>query len=504
MSQEKHAEHESLSDYLQKALTPEQREGIGLITLNHWSFAVGTVVETVLAARALHSRVVVGFWADETPLPDVGWRSSRWVARLVNSATRDQQAQRAMVSAGVPHDTFVDPPIRRWKPRDLPAMPNPATRANVRRLRYHGSAMGPAILEMPPDDMPVREDHQWPRRWIAAAMRSYAWAYDQARALIRENDLGTVIVYNGRFTHDRAVAAAARASGVRVLYYDTGGYDTDFDLTETTTHDWAHLQGRMLEMYATWDSQERDRVGGAWFDSRRAHTDANNERYTGIQEQGHLEETPQADRLVVYFSSSDDELVELDIDWSQYFGSQEIALRKLADACRKSPGTALVVRTHPHLRLKPPEDLSDWLMAVEKASPDVHFGPDSPVDSYSLMDRADVVFTYGSTAGVEAGYFGRPVVVMGPSAYDQLGCARRIRHEAEIADAIASPPQPQARSAIPYGLMMQRRGFNYRHLHQAGNDALELFDVRIGEASVKAQKGSDALRKLRLWWLTRG
>ena len=36
---------------------------------------------------------------------------------------------------------------------------------------------------------------------------------------------------------------------MRVLYYDTGGYDTDFDLTDATTHDWAHLQGRMLRMY---------------------------------------------------------------------------------------------------------------------------------------------------------------------------------------------------------------------------------------------------------------
>lgn len=497
------AEHASLRGYLEQALTPDQRQRIGLITFNHWSFAVGTVIETVLEARSLGSDVVVGFWADETPLPDVGWRASRRLAGLARSATRDQQAQRALLAAGVPPQVFVSPPVRRWRPTGLPPVPTPTTRSRVRELSYRGAAMGPAILEMPPDDMPVSEDHVWPRRWIAAAMRSYAWAYDQARALIQQHRLGTIVVYNGRFTHDRAVAAAAAAEGIRVLYYDTGGYQTDFDLTEATTHDWAHLQGRMLEMYASWDPQERDALGGSWFEDRRSHADANNTRFTGVQQRGHVESLPECERLVVYFSSSGDEIVELDIDWAEYLHSQEAALMELADACRARPGTALVVRTHPHMRLKPKGDLADWMAAVDQVAPDLHFGPESAVDSYALMDRADVVFTYGSTAGVEAGYFGRSVVVMGPSAYDLLGCARRVTSTDEIGDAIDAPPTPNPTAAIPYGLMMQRRGFTYAHARDVGDDAYELAGVRIGEASTNALKASDAWRRLRTWWLTR-
>lgn len=497
-------EHPSLRGYLEQALAPHERERIGLITFNHWSFAVGTVIETVLEARSIGSDVVVGFWADETPLPDVGWRASRRLARLVGSSTRDQQAQRALEAAGVPRRVFVDPPIRRWRPEGLPPVPSPTTRAQVRTLSYHGTAMGSAILEMPPDDMPVREDHLWSRRWVEAAMRSYAWAYDQARALISRYRLGTVVVYNGRFMHDRAVAAAAAAEGIRVLYYDTGGYHTDFDLTEATTHDWAHLQGRMLEMYAAWDPDERDTLGGSWFEDRRSHSDVNNEKFTGVQQRGHVEGLPACERLVVYFSSSGDEIAELDIDWADYLHSQEAALAELAEQCRARPGTALVVRTHPHMRLKPADDLADWLEAVDAAAPDVHFGPESAVDSYALMDEADVVFTYGSTAGVEAAYFGRPVVVMGPSAYDLLGCARRVTSIEEMSDALDRPPSPHPQKAIPYGLMMQRRGFTYAHARDVGDDAIELAGVRVGEASTNALKASDAWLRTRTWWLTRG
>ena len=162
-------------------------------------------------------------------------------------------------------------------------------------------------------------------------------------------------MYNGRFTHDRAVAAAAQAEGVRVLYYDTGGYDTDFDLTEATTHDWAHLQGRMLRMY--------DDVGSGRARRHRllmVHRTGSRTRTTTTgcssvhQTRGHIEGLPEAEHVVAFFSSSGDEIAELDLDWADYLHSQEAAL---AATCRSragnGPGTALVVRTHPHMRLKP-------------------------------------------------------------------------------------------------------------------------------------------------------
>jgi hypothetical protein len=498
------AEFASLTDYLADTLEPAERERIGLISFNHWSFAVGAVIETSLAARALGSEVTIGFWADETPLPDVGWRASRAVAHGLRSLTRDEQAERALLAAGFSGGTFASPPIRRWSDRELPAVPNPATRNRIRELTYKGSDMGRSVLQVhPDDDTPIREDYVWPHRWVKAAMRSYAWAFDQAQALIRERRLGTVVVYNGRFTHDQAVAAAAAQEGIRVLYYDTGGYETDFDLTEATTHDWAHLQGRMRRMYDSWDPTERDVIGSSWFLDRQSHRDENNRLFVGSQTRGHVDELPEAQTLVVFFSSSGDEIAELDIDWAEYLHSQEAALSSLAETCRGRPGTRLVVRTHPHMRLKPADDLADWMTAVAAAAPDVHFDPYSTVDSYALMERANVVFTYGSTAGVESGFFGRPVVVMGPSAYDQLGCARRITSVDEIADCLEHPPVPNSAAAIPYGLMMQRRGFSYAHVTKMGVDDLQLGDVAIHEATENTRKASDALRRARTWWLTK-
>lgn len=497
-------EHDSLREYLLETLTASERRSVGLLAFNQWPFALGAVCETALTAHELGSQVTVGLWSGETPLFDTGWTTDRRIARLLGSTTMDQQAEKGLVAAGLPTDAFMKPPIHRWRADALPGLPHPLTRSRIRALTYKGSDMGRSILQVHPDaNTPISEGHAWPHRWVKAAMKSYAWVYDQTQALIRDRHLTTIVVYNGRFTHDRAVAAAADAAGVRVLYYDTGGYDTDFDLTEATTHDWSHLQGRMLRMYDAWDPSEREEIGSSWFTNRQRHVDVSNRVFVGHQTRGFVEGLPDAETTVVFFSSSGDEIAELDLDWAEYLHSQEAALLALAEACRKRPGTALVVRTHPHMRLKPTADLADWSEAVRQAAPDVHFDPYSPIDSYAVMESADIIFTYGSTSGVESAFMGRPVVVMGPSAYDELDCARRITSPDDIADCLENPPTPKPEKALPYGLMMQRRGFNYTKLIRTQEGKPELANVVLEEASQTALKLSDALRKTRTRWLTK-
>jgi hypothetical protein len=492
------AEFSSLAEYLGSTLTSDELDAIGLVSFNQWAFSVAALCEAALTAQELGARVTVGLWSDDTPLPDPGWSTSRTLSRLLRTATVDQNAERGLVSAGLPADAIVRPPIRRWRPDHLPALPQPLTRAAIRAMEYRGSGMGRAILQVHPDfDTPVRDDYVWPTAWIELATRSYAWAYDQTRALIRARGLRTLIVYNGRFTHDQAAASAAEAEGVRVLYYDTGGLDTDFDLTAAPTHDWIDLQDRMRRMWDGWDPQEREQIARAWFDDRRTHTEPSMHKFVAAQTRGHLEGVPDAEQLVVFFSSSGDEFAEFDLNWADYLNTQEAALDALARACRERPGTRLVVRTHPHMRMKPADDLALWTKAVEQAGPDVHLDPFSPVDSYELMARADIVFTYGSTSGVESAVLGTSVVVMGPSAYDVLGCARRIRSAEEIPDCLEHPPTPDPDAALPFGLMMQRRGFTYDRVARDSRRVQVVGGVPLDEPSQLVRNLSHA-RLMRL------
>lgn len=485
------AEHESLEGYLRTVLEPRKLERVAIISFSQWEMNTAAVGEIAATLHAMGTSPVLALWADETPLKDVGWSTSRRLARLFMSRARDEWVERGLLGLGLSKDSVTCPPIDPWRPAaEIPTAKH-LYRSAIRQLTYRGAPVGRAILQVHPDsNTPITDDHDWPRLWVEQSLLSFAWAFDQSYELLTKSEATALVVFNGRFLHDSAAASAAEKLGIPVLSFDFGGNDTDFDLTIDHTHDWSALQQRMLTMYNSWDAKERDEIGARWFEERLQHTDPRNLLFTESQTVGTGIEKPEGQRLVVFFSSSGDEISELDLDWSEYFFSQEGALNAVANVCRELGNTLLLVRTHPHKRHKPQRDVEEWHAAVAAASPDIHLDEFSEVDSYTLMRQADVVVTYGSTTGVEAAYAQRPVVVMGPSAYDELGCAIRVTNERELRDALARPRPGNQAGALSYGLMMRRRGFANRYvMRHDGNQVLG--GVKIRDAHPIVLKLSD-------------
>lgn len=491
------AEHRSLADYLRTVLTADQRARPLLLSFNQWEFALSTVAEIAATTQHMGDQPMIGLWANETPMRDVGWTTSSFVARLLFSPTRDAQTKHALEAFGIPPAAFIDPPLKHWKPaKSLPVV-TARYRTALRTLTYRDATLGRALLQVNPDrETPVTDEFLWPEKWVKKSIRSYAWVYDQTRHVIEQTGATFAAVFNGRFLHDHAVAEAARHAGIPVLSYDFGGNDTDFDITIDDTHDWSALQGRMRRMYDEWDPDERVRLGSRWFNERRTHTDPRNRLFVESQTRGHGLELPADKKVIVYFSSSGDEISELDLDWSEYFYGQPGALKTLADEVRRLGDAILIVRTHPHKRMKPKRDVADWYEAVAAAQPDIHIDEFSDIDSYTLMDQADLVVTYGSTTGVEAGYAKRPVVVMGPCAYDELGCATRVRTVEELRRALVDPPTGDSRAALAYGLMMLRRGFHHEHTSRIDASRMQLAGHVVGDSNETTRKVSHVLQQI--------
>jgi len=498
------AEHDSLEHYLVSHLTHEQLSRPLLVSFTQWDFAVGALAEMTANLLDMGSDPLLALWSDQTPLRDVGWLTDHRISRLTASSTIDQNVRKGLLEVGLAPGSFLDPPLKKWKPAEPLTIPRVLNRSAMRQMTYRGSAMGRAILQVPPDkNTPVTDDHVWPERYVKAAAESYAYVFDQVVEVLQTRSVSSVIAYNGRFLHDNAVAAAAISQSLPVMYYDTGGLDTDFDLTVDETHDWSALQDRMKHMAQNWGEPAGTQIGSSWFTDRTAHTDVLNQAFTGGQKIGQgLTEPPAGEKVVLYFSSSGDEISELDLDWSKYFFGQPQALKTLANSCREL-GYALVVRTHPHNKVKPDRDVQDWLDAVDQASPAVHVDHHSDLDSYALMNQADVVVTYGSTTGVEAAFQGKPVIVMGPSAYDELGCARRVTSQAELVGALKGPGTVDSHAAVSYGLMMRRRGFSYRYVQVGENGTRSIGGVALVEPRPIAKHLSHLKHRVHKRWLNK-
>jgi hypothetical protein len=82
----------------------------------------------------------------------------------------------------------------------------------------------------------------------------------------------------------------------------------------------------------------------------------------------------------------------------------------------------------------------------------VHVIPsDSSVDSYRVVDDADVVLTFGSTIGLEATYWGKTVVQVGHSQFEHLDVCYLPESENDIVDWLLSPPPPKPKvNVYPY------------------------------------------------------
>lgn len=495
------AEYESLQGYLREKLSPEQLGRPLLVSFSQWEISTSVSAELSAQLHRMGCDVTVALWADHTPLRDVGWTTSHRVSRLLFSPARDQRLIKALRSFGLPASAFPPPPIRKWRPQAKLPTATDLTRSAIRSLTYRDSPMGRAILQVHPDnETPISEAYLWPPKWIQACMNSYAYAYDQTDQLLKERASSALIVFNGRFLHDAAAVAAAQSHGIPVLSFDYGGNESDYDVTVDATHDWPALQTRMRNLYARWDPHERDEIGSRWFIQRRQHKDARNALFVESQTVGRGIDLPRDRRIVVFFSSSGDEISELDVEWSEYFHGQENALAAVAEICKASDEHFVVVRTHPHKRMKSRRDVADWHAAVASCAPDLHLDEWSNVDSYTLMDQADVVITYGSTTGVEAAFNKKPVIVLGPSAYDELGCAVRVRDEDELRRALQTLDPGRWEGAVSYGLMMNRRGFmNEFLLEDSARDRMskeEICDARPTALKISHWLGTRQWRRL--------
>jgi hypothetical protein len=91
----------------------------------------------------------------------------------------------------------------------------------------------------------------------------------------------------------------------------------------------------------------------------------------------------------------------------------------LIDAFQDIEEIKLIIRVHPNILTKNRTDQMLWRNLNSNKNVLI-IAPESRVDSYSLMNSSQGVLTYGSTMGVEAAYWGKPLGLLSRARYDEL------------------------------------------------------------------------------------
>jgi hypothetical protein len=228
--------------------------------------------------------------------------------------------------------------------------------------------------------------------------------------------------FNGRFAVNRAVMRAAQNLGIFCYIHERGNDFKTYELFENVLpHEIMPFTDRTIAFWENHSETEENKI-------RIAH-DFYKDRVKG-KEQGWLsfiteqkkgllpENWNSADDNIVIFTSSEDEYVSIGEEWELgVFVSQNALIVKLMNDARLS-GKKIWVRLHPNMRSMTKKYLDN---VYETLQGDIGLiVPESPVNSYDLVHAASKVITFGSTVGIEATYWGKTSILVGPGFYQHF------------------------------------------------------------------------------------
>lgn len=306
-------------------------------------------------------------------------------------------------------------------------------------------------------------DFQKHRHLIRLLLESYVLVFNETYNLICEEEIDTVLIYNGRFLHERAVWDAAKKANIKTLVFETTR--NRYHLRQDKGfHDRIVNQQWMLEnwkeLLATHSKAEVLAWGQKYFKELES---SRNIHYRNAVFQKPIKP------YFAFFSNSDDEAVGFWETWSESFMDQVELLSELQKYFESQNIFHLVIRLHPNLKSKGEWERSRWSTIASGRNCTV-IDADSAVSSYEILKNASGVISFGSTIGLEAAFNRIPSCVLADCWYDELGAADKLfsfealLHWIEIASQNISEEEMEQRfeASLVRGLWLEKAGRNFR------------------------------------------
>jgi len=306
-----------------------------------------------------------------------------------------------------------------------------------------GAAIANEIITYSKDDEVNLSEYQ---KIVIFLLRSYLEVYSHTLISIRNNRISRVHIYNGRFLHERASWDAAKRLGCEVLIFETT-HDRYQQRIEGF-HNRVNNQKVMKELWenSKLEISKKTNEASVWFKDMRSNVNPFMVK--------HPKKFISNKKYFVYFSNSDDEVVGFWDEWTQPLGNQFDVVSKLIEIFSNQNTYDLVIRLHPNLLNKPPKIIKKWQsLKTDRNSVLIQSG--EKISSYDLIDDCVGVINFGSTIGIEAAYYEKPVLVMADCKYDELEIADKLFKWDEIESWI------KRAEFLPRDLISQRKVNSY-------------------------------------------
>lgn len=324
------------------------------------------------------------------------------------------------------------------------------------------------------------------RSFMDDSLRAAALLVELTLRMIETVQPDMLCLFNGRFNGLRPVLETSLKQQIKTAILECT-FSTAIErqrkvsFLNTIPHDIDNGTILVEENWKTYSANaDKDSVAAEFFIKRRNGQMASDNIYTGDQDRRKLPEDWDSNkRNFVIFNSSEDEFFSVgdSFDRHKLFANQIDGIHYLVRQAANDPSIHFYLRIHPNLRsvqfsyhTKLPELFADYKNLTVILA-------DSPISTYKLLDSCEKAFVFGSTAGVEACYWGKPVVLMAGAFYMYLDVAYRAKTLDELNHLLFATLEPKPRlGALKYALFLfGERGrpfkyvnFNYRRFNVFG------------------------------------
>lgn len=262
---------------------------------------------------------------------------------------------------------------------------------------------------------------------------------------IKEIKPDRICLSNGRLFETKPALRLGQQNNIETYVYEVTGISPNFRTVyfiNTLPHD---IQYNTQLINDFWNNSkqiidEKIKIGEDFYKKKKLGIAVNDVSYTASQNIGQLPEGWDKTKMnIVIFNSSEDEFVAIGEEYEKkIFPSQIEGMEYILSENVDRNDIHFYIRIHPNLKKIQYKYHLDIYKFAEYSNCDI-IPADSPVSTYSLIDNANKIIAFGSTTGIEACFWNKPVILLSTTFYSNLDVAYLPQDKEELQELIREP-----------------------------------------------------------------
>jgi hypothetical protein len=301
---------------------------------------------------------------------------------------------------------------------------------DIKRIVYKGCYIGYGALSSyvsyTRNQEPIMDQHF--RKYFDDLIFSQVQLVNAMENLFQKIKFAEVFLYNGRWADVRPVYDICKRERIKVNVLESvNNGTTSFDREIYVDALPQDIEYRNEIINRIWDESklnivDKEKLASDFYIKRKKAEFVRSDIkiFTSEQQTGKLPENWDSSKInISIFNSSEDEFVALGMEWEKYriYPDQESGLNEIMALFENVEGYHFYLRIHPNLT-NVTYGYHRRLLELGKKYRNMTIIPaDSKVSTYTLIEHSEKVIVFGSSVGVEACFFRKPVILLGGTIY---------------------------------------------------------------------------------------